>query len=585
MHPLLDRSVSKHVRRFMCIWPLMVYLGSAVAVGVEPAADLVLRGGKIVTLDADLGEQQAIAIRGGWVEFVGSDSEVDTFVGEETRIIELEGRLVVPGFIEGHGHFLSLGRSKQMLDLSKARNWEEILELVAEAANSLGPGEWIHGRGWHQEKWDSLPEDSVDGVPRNRGLTRIAPDNPVLLTHASGHAAFANQAALEAAGVSESTPDPSGGTLVRAPDGSLTGLLRETAAEILERAADAHDARSSRGKWEQRMRERVRLAAEEALRHGITSFHDAGATPSDIDLLMKLESEGALPVRLYVMVMGPENEQLNALLPRYFMPSEGDDYLSVRSIKRLIDGALGSHGAWLLESYADLPETQGLVLEPITQLEEAATIAARHGFQVNTHAIGTRANRETLDLYERVWRRLGVSGQDLRWRIEHAQHIHPTDVPRFGQLGVIAAIQGVHCASDAPWIPLRLGESRARETSYPWRDLLDTGALVGNGTDAPVEGISVMASFHASVTRRDVNGQAFHPGQAMTREEALRSYTINNAYAAFEEDFKGSLSAGKLADVVVLSADILTVEENEILDTQVDYTIVGGKVAFDRARD
>ncbi len=202
--------------------------------------------------------------------------------------------------------------------------------------------------------------------------------------------------------------------------------------------------------------------------------------------MKKIESEGALPVCLYVMIMGPENEQLEAMLPEYYMPSEGDDYLSVRSIKRQIDGALGSHGAWLLEPYADLPNTVGLILDPITQLEAAAEIAARHGFQVNTHAIGTRANRETLDLYERVWERLGLSGELLRWRIEHAQHLHPSDVPRFGGLGVIAAVQGIHCASDAPWIPLRLGERRASETSYPWRDLLETGALIGNGTDAPI---------------------------------------------------------------------------------------------------
>ena len=581
-----SRHLCRCIRRsFKISWLAVCLTGVAVADAVKPQADLVLRGGKIVTLDAELGEQQAIAIRGAFVEHVGSITDMDAFVGEGTRVIELDGRLVVPGFIEGHGHFLSLGRAKQILDLSVARSWEEILGIVAEAAKRSVPGEWVHGRGWHQEKWDSLPEDSVEGVPRNHGLTRVAPDNPVLLAHASGHAAFANQAALQAAGVSESTPNPPGGTLVRAPDGTLTGLLRETAAALVERAADAYESGSSRGEWEARMRERVRLAGEEALRHGITSFQDAGASLSDIDLFVKLESEGALPVRLYVMILGPENAQLDALLPQYFMPSEGNDYLSVRSIKRLIDGALGSHGAWLLEPYSDLPETEGLILDPIAQLEDAASIAARHGFQVNTHAIGTRANRETLDLYERVWERLGVSGRTLRWRIEHAQHIHPTDIPRFGRLGVIAAIQGVHCASDAPWVPLRLGERRARETSYPWRDLLETGAILGNGTDVPVESISVMASFHASVTRVDAHGQAFHPHQAMTREEALRSYTINNAYAAFEEDFKGSLSPGKLADVVVLSADILSVAEKEILNTQIDYTILGGTVAYDRARD
>lgn len=585
MRPSRRKPTIGHIRQLIAIWLMGTCFASAFADRVQPEADLVLRGGKIVTLDPHLGEQQAIALRGAWIERVGADRHVSDLVGEGTRVIDLDGRVVVPGFIEGHGHFLSLGRAKQILDLSAASNWEEILRLVAGAVRGRPPGDWIHGRGWHQEKWDSLPEDSVEGVPNNRDLSKVAPDNPVLLAHASGHAAFANQAALEAAGVSQSTPDPPSGTLVRARDGSLTGLLRESAAALVERAADADESQFTNREREQRLRERVRLAGEEALKHGITSFHDAGASFSEIDLLKKIESEGALPVRLYVMIMGPDNEQLDAMLPDYFMPSEGDDYLSVRAIKRQIDGALGSHGAWLLEPYADLSDTAGLILDPITQLEEAAQIAARHGFQVNTHAIGTRANRETLDLYERVWQRLGVSGQSLRWRIEHAQHLHPTDVPRFGALGIIAAVQGIHCASDAPWIPLRLGERRARETSYPWRDLLETGAIIGNGTDAPVEPINVLASFHASVTRIDAHGRAFHPQQAMTREQALRSYTINNAYAAFEEDFKGSLTAGKLADLVVLSADILTVPQDEILETTIDYTILGGRVAYDRAGD
>ena len=574
-----------YIRQLLAICLLVICFAAGFAQSVQPEADLVLQGGKVVTLDPKHGEQQAIALRGAWIERIGNDSDISDLVGEGTRVIDLDGRVVVPGFIEGHGHFLALGRAKQILDLSEASNWEEILSLVAQAVRETSPGEWIHGRGWHQEKWNALPENSVEGVPRNQSLSEIAADNPVFLTHASGHAAFANQAALEAAGVSEFTPDPLGGTLVRAPDGSLTGLLRESAADLVGRAADAQELQGTAEEREQRLRERVRLAGEEALKHGITSFHDAGASFDEIDLLRKLESEGALPVRLYVMIMGPNNEQLEAMLPDYFMPSEGDDYLSVRSIKRQIDGALGSHGAWLLKPYADLPDTAGLILDPVAQLEEASETAAHHGFQVNTHAIGTRANRETLDLYERVWERLELSGRSLRWRIEHAQHLHPTDVPRFGGLGVIAAVQGIHCASDAPWIPFRLGERRARETSYPWRDLLETGALIGNGTDAPVEAISVLASFHASVTRMDDHGRAFHPHQAMTREEALMSYTINNAYAAFEEDFKGSLAAGKLADLVVLSADILTVPQDEILETKIDYTILGGRVAYDRAGD
>jgi len=282
------------------------------------------------------------------------------------------------------------------------------------------------------------------------------------------------------------------------------------------------------------------------------------------------------------MVRRESNEDMAARLPEYRMVAEGNDFLTVRSIKRQIDGALGAHGAWLLEPYADLPDSTGLVLEPVDDIERTAEIAVEHGFQVNTHAIGTRANREVLDLYERVWQRTEADGDALRWRIEHAQHIHPDDVPRFGELGVIAAVQGVHCTSDGPWIPTRLGEQRTEATSYLWRDLIETGALIGNGTDVPVEPIDAIASYYASVSRMMRTGEKFHPDQAMTRGEALRSYTINNAYAAFEEDSKGSITPGKLADIVVLSRDILTIPEAEIPDTRVDMTFVGGKLAYAR---
>ena len=326
----------------------------------------------------------------------------------------------------------------------------------------------------------------------------------------------------------------------------------------------------------------------------MTSFQDAGADFATIDFFKQLESEGALPIRLYVMVRGESNAQMEKLLPAYLMPAEENDFLTVRSIKRQLDGALGAHGAWLLEPYVDLPSTSGLVLESVEDIEETARLAMKYGYQVNTHAIGDRANRETLDLYQRAFTTAlntvdepvanlsQDSVQDLRWRVEHAQHIDPLDVPRFGELGVIAAIQGVHCTSDGPWVPSRLGEERTKLTSYPWRDLIDTGAIVANGTDVPVEAIDPIASFYASVSRMTKSGEKFHPEQAMTRAEALASYTINNAYAAFEEVHKGSLTPGKLADIVVLSQNILSVEEAQIPNTEVDMTIVAGQVRYAR---
>jgi len=556
-------------------------VNEAVTMEVEPA-DLVLRGGKVATVDPDLGNVSAIAVNGYKITAVGSNDEIAAYIGPETSVIELNGRFAMPGFIEGHGHYMGLGRAKQILDLRNVENWDEIVTMVSGAVDKAQPGEWIFGRGWHQDKWDSVPDDAVDGVPRNDSLNAVSPDNPVALGHASGHAAFYNDAALEAAGIDNDTPDPPGGTIVRTPDGRATGLMRETAQRLLSEAIGIYQGRLTPEEMEQIDRERVMLAADEALRHGVTSFQDAGTSFEGIEFFKKLEEEGNLPVRLYVMVRRETNELMDEALPQYRMLPEGNDFLTVRSIKRQIDGALGAHGAWLLEPYEDLKETDGLVLETAEDIERTAEIAVKHGFQVNTHAIGDRGVREVLDLYERAWETMGVEGNDLRWRIEHAQHIDPADVPRFGQLGVVAAVQAIHGTSDGPWIPTRLGDERAQATSQPWRHLFETGALVTNGTDVPVEPIDAIASYYASVSRMMVNGERFYPEYAMTREEALRTYTINNAVAAFEEDIKGSLTPGKYADIVVLSQDLLTVEEARIPDTTVDITIVGGEVKYTR---
>jgi predicted amidohydrolase YtcJ len=548
-------------------------------------ADLVLRGGKVATVDPTLGNAEAIAVNGYRITAVGSNDEIAAYVGPATQVIELNGRFVMPGFIEGHGHYLGLGRSKQILDLRKVKNWQEVVTMVSAAVDKAKPGDWIFGRGWHQDKWDSVPEDAVDGVPRNDTLNAVSPRNPVSLGHASGHAAFFNDAALAQAGIDDDTADPPGGTIVRTPEGKATGLMRETAQRLLNDAINVYNSRLSPEESEQLDRERVFLAADEALRHGVTSFHDAGADFQTIDFYKKLEAEGNLPVRLYVMVRRESNEVMATALPNYKMLPEGNDFLTVRSIKRQIDGALGAHGAWLLEPYVDLPESTGLVLEPVDDIERTAEIAVQHGFQVNTHAIGDRGVRETLDIYERVWKKMGVDGKPLRWRIEHSQHIDPTDVPRFGALGVIASVQAIHGTSDGPWIPTRLGEERARITSQPWRDLINTGALITNGTDVPVEPIDPIACYYASVSRMMINGKRFVPEQALTREEALTAYTLNNAIAAFEEDIKGTLTPGKYADLVVLSQDLLTVEEERIPQTTVDMTIVGGQLRYRREPD
>ena len=544
------------------------------------SADLVLLNGYITTVDPDIGNVSAMAINDYKITAVGNDEEIESYISDTTEVINLNGRFVMPGFIEGHGHYMSLGRSKQILDLNDVSGWEEVVSKVAVAVDKSKPGDWIFGRGWHQDKWNSLPDNAVDGVPINDTLSKISPQNPVVLGHASGHAAFWNDAALEIAGVNKDTLDPEGGTIVRDQSGKATGLMRETAQRLIRDARNEYEGRMTPQQIENQNRERVKMAADEALKFGVTSFHDAGASFETIDFFKQLESEGELDVRLYVMVRGESNEMMDVALPQYKMLPEGNDFLTVRSIKKQIDGALGAHGAWLLEPYMDLPETSGLVLETVEDITGTAEVAVKHGFQVNTHAIGDRANRETLDIYENVWKDLSVKGEDLRWRIEHAQHIHPSDIPRFGELGVIASVQAVHGTSDGPWIPSRLGDERAKDTSQPWRTLFETGAMITNGTDVPVERIDPIASYYSSVTRRMINGDEFYPEHIMTRKEAMETYTINGAYSAFEEEIKGTLTPGKYADFVVLSKNLLTVDYREIPSAEVEMTFVGGELKY-----
>ncbi|MXX60844.1 MAG: amidohydrolase [Holophagales bacterium] len=530
-------------------------------------ADLVVVNGRLVTL-ATPAEAEALAATGGRIVFVGSTEDARSWIGSDTEVLDLEGRLVVPGFIEGHGHFWGVGEAKLQLALGEAGTWDEIVAQVAEGVADVEPGTWILGRGWHQSKWTESPVPSVQGLPTHHGLSVVSPENPVLLGHASGHMAFANARAMELAGIDATTPDPDGGEIVRDADGQPTGALRETAENLVA------GLRAESLEWNH-AREVVRLAGEECLAKGITSFQDAGSSFGLIDVYRLMADEGDLPLRLWVMVR-ESNEAMAESLGSYRMIDHGDGFLTVRGIKRSIDGALGSHGAWLLDPYEDMPQSTGLNTTGLDVMEETARLAREHDFQFCVHAIGDRANRETLDLFERTL----AGDRTKRWRVEHAQHLHPDDIPRFAELGVIASMQAVHCTSDGPWVPDRLGEHRSAEGAYVWRDLIESGAVVTNGTDAPVEDVDPIASFHASVSRRMTNGEVFFGDQRMTREEALRSYTIDAAYAAFEEESKGSLEVGKLADMTVLSRDIMTVPEEEIPGTQVVYTILGGRVAY-----
>ena len=581
---------------------LLLFLGlaSTGAVAATPKADLVFTNGKIVTLEAKQPQVTAVAVKDGRILALGSDQEIQHYVGPRTNRIDLKGALAVPGFIEGHGHFTSLGRSLLELDLTKAKNWDEIVQRVADAAKQAKPGQWILGRGWHQEKWDRSPEPNVQGLPLHAGLDRAAPDNPVVLEHASGHGLFVNAAVLSLLKITRDTPDPAGGQIVRDTQGEPIGMLWDNAMAPVRKAYQEElEHRSPRQAAAEFHRE-LKLAADDAVRKGITTFVDQGESFATLDEIKKFADENGLPLRLYAMVNVTASDadvaglpevddyakydgytQLERFLPAHRVIGDADGHFTVRAVGEVLsDGALGSHTAWFLKPYDDLPSSTGISVTPPADVKRIADLALRDGYQLSVHAIGDRANHEILDVFQAEFA-AHPDAKDLRWRIEHAQHLDSADIPRFGKLGVIASMQSVHACSDAPYVVKRLGEERAKAGAYVWRSLMQAGAVIANGTDVPVEDEDPIPNFYCAVTRRaKSDGTPFYPGQVMTREEALRSYTWNNAYAIFEEQELGSLAVGKRADITVLSKDILTVPEQDILKAKVVYTVVGGRIVY-----
>jgi predicted amidohydrolase YtcJ len=543
------------------------------------AQDMAVINANIATMDRSKPKAECLIVKDGRIAAVGSKDEITKLIESDMEVLDLDGKFLMPGFIEGHGHFLMLGEMRMNLDLTKANSWDEIIEQVRVAAANTPPGKWIIGRGWHQSKWESSPSPIVEGYPTHEALSAASPNNPVLLTHASGHMDFANAYAMRMAQISDDTKDPKGGTILRSEDGSATGVFREKASGLIHSARYKDEGQSktiiSSVNYLNRAAE---LASEECVRKGITSFQDAGMPFAQIEYL-KSVVDGRVKPRLWVMVRDT-NQSLMRHLKKTRMIGYANNHLTVRAIKRAIDGALGAHGAWLLQPYSDMPLSRGLNTRSIESVEEAAALAIKHDYQFCVHAIGDRANREVLDIFERQFK-ANPSEKSRRWRIEHAQHIHPDDIPRFGQLGVIAAMQAVHCTSDAIFVPKRLGMRRSKEGAYVWKSLLDSGAIVTNGTDAPVEDVDPIPCFFASVTRQLKPGVTFFPEQCMSRQEGLESYTINNAKAAFEEDIKGSIEVGKLADFVVLSNNLLTCTDDEILETKVLRTIIGGETVYE----
>jgi len=576
---------------------LFLSLAVTGAASAAAPADLVLLHGNLVTLEAKQPKAQALAVSGGRIVAIGSDADIQPFIGKQTQVLDLTGMTAVPGFIEGHGHFLELGDSLMQLDLTQAKTWDEIVAMVKAAAAKAKPGDWIIGRGWHQEKWTQAPQPNVEGLPLHASLDAVSPKNPVMLTHASGHGVFVNALVLKLVGIRKGTPDPEGGQIVKTADGEPVGFLRDKAMDPVHKALDAAMKRRGEAASEAYVAQVAKLASQDALAKGITGFVDQGESFAALDQLKKLAGAGELPLRLYAEVdpgnsdyglaaatqyqKYPPLEQLKRFLPSHRIVGYADDHFTLRAVGEVYsDGALGTHTAWFLKPYDDLPGSTGVSVLAPADIRAWAEAALAAGYQVTTHAIGDRANREVLDVYEAAFK-AHPELRDPRWRIEHAQHLDPADIPRFGKLHVIASMQSIHECSDAPYVVKRLGEARARDGAYAWHSIIASGGMIANGTDVPVEDEDPIPNFYCAVTRRSKkDGVPFHPEQAMTRDEALKSYTWNNAYATFTEQQRGSLAVGKEADITVLSQDLMSVPEQQIPATQVMYTLVGGKVAY-----
>ena len=542
-------------------------------------ADLVIRNGNVITVDESQPRAQAVAIVGDRIIAVGSNQEIDELTGDQTEVLDVMGQAVIPGFIEGHGHYMSFGSALMNLDFRYAKSFDEIVSMVAASPKSTPKGEWIVGRGWHQDKWETKPDKQVEGLPLHDALSAVTPDHPVMLIHTSGHGVFVNQKAMTFVEMNETTEPPAGGEIVRDENGRPTGMMREAAQDVFRAAYASHQAKRPPEVIEAEMRRIAILAGEETLRHGITSFQDLGTYFHEVDILKAMAEEGILPVRLY-MAFEEQVADMQDRLADYRMIGHGNNFLTVRTIgEKVLDGALGTHGGWLLEPYADLPRSYGLNVVSIEEIEASAQLAMQHDYQLAIQGIGDRAVRELLNIYEAEFAK-HPEKKDLRWRIEHAQVIHPDDVPRFAMNGVIPAVQGIFACSDGPWVEDRLGPERTNERGYIFNTLVTAGAVPTNGTDPPVDEISPIGSFYCSVTRILPDGTKFQADEVYSRELALYSYTMGNAIAAFEEDIKGSLSVGKLADITVLSQDLLTIADDKIMDTEIVMTVIGGKIRY-----
>jgi predicted amidohydrolase YtcJ len=523
---------------------------------------MLLTNGRIYTMDAGGKVVDTLVVRDGRIAFAGRRGDVNPALGERT--IDLGGQAVLPGLVDGHGHLMHLARGRLSFDARGLLSEEAIAQRVGERAATRPRGEWITGRNWDQNLWPSR------AFPGKASLDRVAPDHPVALVRIDGHATWANAAALAAAGIDRSTADPPGGIVVRDAGGEPTGLLIDTAQRLLQRV----EPRPSDTQFDRAVRESI----ADCLAAGLTGIHEMGAELYALASYRRLLERGDFPFRNYVAVAGRSASTWDHYRQRG-PETLGDGRVVVGALKLLADGALGSRGAALHDAYCDDPGNTGLVLVPGEEVERLTLEAGVLGFQMCVHAIGDRANTLVLDAYERALTR--APRPDHRLRVEHAQILTERDVPRFRRLGVLPSMQATHCTSDLAWAGERLGPERLRG-AYAWRSLLATGVRIAGGSDFPVESPNPFFGIHAAVTRRPRNGEdpAWQPEQRMTREEAVRSFTSWNAYAARQEDALGTLEVGKHADLVVLSDDVFTCPDARIPDIRPTLTLVAGDIVF-----
>lgn len=543
-----------------------------VAAWATPACDLMLYHGNIYTGDASHPRAEAVLVSAGRITWVGTDAEAERLPAGPQRAIDLKGATVVPGLNDAHLHLAGIGFRELSFDLEGTTGVAELKEKLRARIAREGGKKWIVGRGWIETHW------SPAEFPTARELDEVSPDNPVALTRADGHALVANSRALQLARIDRSTPDPAGGKILRYPDsGEATGMLIDEAQSLVERLLPQSTAAETE--------HALIVGAQRELSLGWTAVQIAGHSYEEAELVRRLVQEGKIKLRIYDAVSAPgaDAEQLIAHGP---VLGESDGRYTRRGVKLYIDGALGSRGAALLAPYADSPGNTGLLMKRGDELRPFLEEALRRGLQVQTHAIGDCGNRMMLDLYEKAFAAVPAKERkvaDPRWRIEHAQIIDPADIPRFGRLGVAASMQPSHAIGDLFFAPKRLGPARLAG-AYAWQSLLQSGAVLATGSDAPVERGEPMIEFYAAVARRSPDGFAnedWHPEQRLTRAQALHAMTAGAAYAAFEEKERGTIAAGRRADFTVLSADIMTIPEPEILKTRCLLTIVGGEVVYE----